>query len=277
MAGLLSYAAAGAVAGAGQGIVERARALREEAMENLRRGDRQAERAEDRAWQVEDRELAHARSAARRGSGGGGGFGAALGGNNILTDEEKTALGLPADGVYQRSRTGNITRVAGTGSTPREPRPLSSGMQSRIERWSRSNDVAGDVDWDAVGILGDEVQRLMDEEGLRENEAFARATRAVEREVVAPGGPTLLHRATGGLVGGEVAPRYGSPTGEFNYGDRRPPSPADPAPPSGTAGGAISIPQAAIDMLRSDPTPEAQAEFDQAFGPGAATRVLGRR
>ena len=35
-------------------------------------------------------------------------------------------------------------------------------------------------------------------------------------------------------------------------------------------------PPQAIEMLRSDPSPEAQQEFDEIFGPGAAQRALGR-
>lgn len=69
MAGLLGYAVAGGMAGLGQGMVQQAQARREEFLENLRHERRQAERMQDRAWQVEDRDLA----LSRRGGGGGGG------------------------------------------------------------------------------------------------------------------------------------------------------------------------------------------------------------
>lgn len=71
MAGLLGYALAGALTGAGQGIAEQARMRREEALEEVRQQRRQAEREQDREWQVEDRDLAHSRRA--RGGGGGSG------------------------------------------------------------------------------------------------------------------------------------------------------------------------------------------------------------
>lgn len=74
MAGLAAYAAAGALAGAGQGIVERARALREEAMAAQERADDIADMEQRRAWQLEDKGLSGGSSGGgRRSSGGSGG------------------------------------------------------------------------------------------------------------------------------------------------------------------------------------------------------------
>ena len=70
MAGLLGFALAGGMAGAGQGLVETAQQRREMFLENLRNERRQAERMQDREWAVEDRNLA---LASRSGGGGGGG------------------------------------------------------------------------------------------------------------------------------------------------------------------------------------------------------------
>jgi hypothetical protein len=46
------------------------------------------------------------------------------------------------------------------------------------------------------------------------------------------------------------------------------------AQPAATAGDAV-IPPEAADMLRGNPTPEFRASFDEIFGPGAASRILG--
>lgn len=54
MAGLLGYALAGAAAGAGNGLVERAKSLAAAALEKRQADQRAAERAEDRAWGLQD-------------------------------------------------------------------------------------------------------------------------------------------------------------------------------------------------------------------------------
>lgn len=53
---------------------------------------------------------------------------------------------------------------------------------------------------------------------------------------------------------------------------------ASPPPRIDLGGGSAAgnIPMDAIDMLRGDPSPEAQREFDETFGPGSARRALGR-
>lgn len=55
MAGLFSYAAAGAISGLGEGLVQQAEAERERALDELRRQERAAEREQERAWQMQDR------------------------------------------------------------------------------------------------------------------------------------------------------------------------------------------------------------------------------
>lgn len=54
MAGLLGYALAGAAAGAGTGLVERAKSLAAAALEKRQADQRAAERAQDRQWQLDD-------------------------------------------------------------------------------------------------------------------------------------------------------------------------------------------------------------------------------
>ena len=55
------------------------------------------------------------------------------------------------------------------------------------------------------------------------------------------------------------------------------PAPGAAAPGDGGGGAAIpGIPGQAATILRSDPSPEAQAEFDSIFGAGAAKAVLGK-
>lgn len=60
MAGLLGYAAAGAAAGLGQSIIERARAAETRAMEALKREWQLQDRSQERAWSVEDRDQGRA-------------------------------------------------------------------------------------------------------------------------------------------------------------------------------------------------------------------------
>lgn len=72
--------AGGALAGLGDGLIEEARARREEAARALQQEQRTAERLQDRAWAVEDRDLAYARSRRGRGSGGGRRSGGGSGG-----------------------------------------------------------------------------------------------------------------------------------------------------------------------------------------------------
>ena len=55
MAGLLGYAAAGAAAGLGQSIIERAKAAETRAMEALKREWQLQDRAQERTWNTEDR------------------------------------------------------------------------------------------------------------------------------------------------------------------------------------------------------------------------------
>lgn len=57
MAGLLAYAAAGALAGYGDGLVEDAKYQREMALEALREQRKSAERQEDRDWRTEEKGL----------------------------------------------------------------------------------------------------------------------------------------------------------------------------------------------------------------------------
>jgi hypothetical protein len=54
-----------------------------------------------------------------------------------------------------------------------------------------------------------------------------------------------------------------------------PPSGVTPAASDVGGASAVSPPPEAVDMLRGDPSPEAQREFDEIFGAGAAQRVLG--
>lgn len=58
MAGLMAYALAGAAAGAGRGMVERARMMAEAALQEKQDAQRAAERAEERDWQMQDASMA---------------------------------------------------------------------------------------------------------------------------------------------------------------------------------------------------------------------------
>jgi hypothetical protein len=82
MAGLFSYAAAGAAAGLGDGIVERAKALREEAMLKMKRQWDQDDAQQAHDWRMDEigyRDGLKGGGGGRRRSGGGGGGGGDLG------------------------------------------------------------------------------------------------------------------------------------------------------------------------------------------------------
>jgi hypothetical protein len=53
-----------------------------------------------------------------------------------------------------------------------------------------------------------------------------------------------------------------------------PVAPGAPAPAPATSGASAAPPPEAIDMLKADTSPNAKANFDAIFGPGAAERVL---
>jgi hypothetical protein len=76
MPGLLAYAAAGAAAGVGAGIVERAKQLREDGLLKLKMDREDAQRQQDHDWRLDEiglRDSLKGGGGGRRRSGGGGG------------------------------------------------------------------------------------------------------------------------------------------------------------------------------------------------------------
>lgn len=119
MAGLLGYAAAGALAGAGKGIVERAAALRDEAMAAQERADDLADREQDRAWKLEDR--------APRASGGGSPRRASGGLSGSSATSERLVGEYFIDGVmHGRTRDGRMVPYA-----TEDGRPVTSSATSK--------------------------------------------------------------------------------------------------------------------------------------------------
>lgn len=66
-----------------------------------------------------------------------------------------------------------------------------------------------------------------------------------------------------------------APTPEAPRADEAPAPAPTPTPAPAQPQGNDAIPPAAVEMLRSDPSPEARQEFNAIFGEGAAERVLG--
>jgi hypothetical protein len=70
------------------------------------------------------------------------------------------------------------------------------------------------------------------------------------------------------------AAEYGALADEYGF-DRRRVLGGYTSASAPSGGGGADIPQEAADMLLGDPSPQAQAEFDEVFGQGAAAAVLG--
>jgi MoCo/4Fe-4S cofactor protein with predicted Tat translocation signal len=135
MAGLLAYAAVGAAQGFGKGLVENAVARRQEALEELREQRRQAERLQNRQWQIEDRDFA----AARRGGGGGGGGGA--GGEYWTEDRQQKFL---TDTVKELQGEREFGRLPYEDQLAEAQRRLQVRMSSGSQATDATEDQGGD-------------------------------------------------------------------------------------------------------------------------------------
>ena len=125
MPGLLAYAAAGAAAGIGDGIVERARQLREEAMLKLKRQWDQEDAQQQHDWRMEEIGLRDSLKGGggRRRSGGGG---------------SSSEGGLPAgESIYSGSSSGLMPSGSGGAAAPkRDPMAMEEQGTSNPDEFS---------------------------------------------------------------------------------------------------------------------------------------------
>jgi hypothetical protein len=97
---------------------------------------------------------------------------------------------------------------------------------------------------------------------------------ALDKELNGPNASSVWGRSFGGAEPKNGAAPGGAPTAGQQRGapQQRPQAPVPPGP----QGMAPENWSGAVNDLRSDPSPEAMREFDEAFGPGAAQHVLGQ-
>lgn len=132
MAGLLGYALAGAAAGAGQGIVDRAKAILERDAAAAERAQEVEDRDLKRKWEVEDRDLAYAR---RKGGGGGGGRRRGSGGSSSSSSDDEGFIPSSRGGLM-----GNPMALDEQG-TVREDFPLYGSLGDSPDEVTGSSDL----------------------------------------------------------------------------------------------------------------------------------------
>lgn len=119
MVGLFAYALGGALQGAGEGLVEEAKAKREAALESLRnqsilqreeadRSFRSAEAEKQRGFEAEQKQIEREFELSKVANSPK---------TRPLTDQEKADLGLPVGNAYQMDKEGKITQIGGSATT----------------------------------------------------------------------------------------------------------------------------------------------------------------
>ena len=118
-------------------------------------------------------------------------------------------------------------------------------------------------------------------EGYKLHSEWLADARRIAEEALRSGRKTYilppLPQKTPGQSGGIFKPstpstwQYNSP---FVTRNLPPAAPSPAAPPAPASTGSVNIPAEAASALRSDPSPQRRAQFDQVFGAGAADRIL---
>lgn len=116
MGGLFGFALAGMAEGVGKSIVDRAKAEREAALEEIRNGRLMQREDKDRAFRASEAEIQRKFQAEQADLDRGDAAKRAEADRyRALTPEEAKALGLPSDKKFQVSGKGQITQIGGGG------------------------------------------------------------------------------------------------------------------------------------------------------------------
>ncbi len=246
MGSALGYALTGAAAGLGDEMLRRAEDKRAMARELLKQRGRQAERADDRKLEIEDRGHEEDLEAKIRKEKR----------ENTVED-----LGIREAGLDRRSRRRGLGKD--------KPISLTDGLLRRMERQFRTR--GDEPDFGIIAEVEDQTRRILEEardagEEISQDEAYSRARAAMLYEEDVTEGTIL------GFGGTTTTKTNQEGRGKFIGFDFD----GAPAAPSALGGGGAvdisQIPPEAIEFLKQNPG--LRADFDAQFGPGSAAAVL---
>jgi len=251
--------AAGALAGYGEGMVEDARAQREQALEELRQQRRQAERTEDRGWNIEDRGYTEDRADKRAKTAEvhqdkRDEF--SLKRDNARYDQQDKTQAQRDAAADERDRNredNRDRREAARADKPKSPGQIIAPILDKIAKSGKKSLSAGELE------ALDTYQKVTAEQRYKNSiydDMGDGGSGGGEPDAASSVGPAGTSAPT-------IAPRSTAPAVKQAV-----------STPSAEASPRI-VPQRYIDLLTQNP--DRAGEFDAKFGAGASKRYLGQQ